>query len=128
MLKRAVSFLIVITLLFLGHAVFAKMIESKKPRTRQERVERIKARVQEMTATLNLNGAQKEKITEILTRTKEETLRLIEITGEKITEVKSQAEVEIDAVLSTRQKEQYRNMTKEEEEEDAFLKVYKSTY
>ena len=121
--------LLVAGVLFFAQSLPAKtMIESKKPVTKQQRVERINARVQDMSVKLSLNQQQRDKIHEILTTTKEQTLKLMGETGEKILELKRQGEAEIDAVFTTQQREKYRNMTKEAEDEEEFMKVYKSSY
>jgi len=130
MLRRAITILLVMAfiLVFSKQLTLAKMMESKKPRSKSERVEKIKARVELMTQQLKLNELQRKRITEILTQNKEEIIRLLEETGSKIAELKERAEEQIDTVLTEQQKKIYRNMTKEEDEEDEYLKVYKSNY
>jgi F0F1-type ATP synthase membrane subunit b/b' len=108
--------------------VCAKMIESAKPRQQaRERIEKIQARVNELDAKLNLNDEQKKKITGILTKAKEATAKILEDVGDQITQLKANAETEIEGVLTKQQFEKYKEVPAEKDD-DNVLKIYKGKY
>jgi len=108
--------------------IYAKMIESAKPRSQlRERIEKIQARVIELDKKLNLSEEQKKKITAILTKTKEETTKILEEAGDKIAELKSNTEVEIEGVLTKKQFSIYKEVP-EEKEDESILKIFKGKY
>ena len=126
-MNRRLMMLIVAACLFLGtRAGYAKMIESEKSKvpTQKQRLEKVQARVDELNQKLFLSDEQKKTITEIITRTKEATMNLLQETGDKITEIKSKAELEIEGVLTKEQKEKLKDVAAEKDEE-AILKIFK---
>ena len=129
MLKRVLIISISITLLVTVNSVFAKMMESSKPRlsTKAQRLGKIQARVIALNKKLNLSDLQRKQITDILTKVKEDIAKMLEGAGENIKEVKAKGEEEIEKVLAKEQKDKFNNVREEEEDEDV-VKVFKSNY
>ena len=129
MLKRVLIISIGITLLVTVNSVFAKMMESSKPRlsTKAQRLGKIQARVIALNKKLNLSDLQRKQITDILTKVKDDTAKILEDAGENIREVKARGEEEIDKVLNKEQKDKFSNVHEEEVDED-IVKVFKTTY
>lgn len=105
---------------------YAKMIESEKERlpSQKQRIEKIQTRVNELHQKLDLNSEQVRAVTEILTRTKEATMKLLEEAGGKILELKKKGEEEIQALLTEEQKGKLQGIAEETEEED-ILKIFR---
>jgi len=129
MLKRVLIISIGITLLVTVNSVFAKMMESSKPRlsTKAQRLGKIQARVIALSKKLSLTDLQRKQITDILTKVKDDTAKILEDAGENIREVKARGEEEIDKVLNKEQKDKFSNVHEEEVDED-IVKVFKTTY
>jgi Spy/CpxP family protein refolding chaperone len=129
MLKRVLIISIGITLLVTVNSVFAKMMESSKPRlsTKAQRLGKIQARVIALNKKLNLSDLQRKQITDILAKVKEDTAKMLEEAGENIKELKAKGEEEIEKVLTKEQKDKFNNVHEEEEDEDV-VKVFKSNY
>jgi len=129
MLKRVLIISISITLLVTVNSVFAKMMESSKPRlsTKAQRLGKIQARVIALNKKLNLSDLQRKQITDILTKVKEDIAKMLEGVGENIKELKAKGEEEIEKVLAKEQKDKFNNVREEEEDEDV-VKVFKSNY
>jgi Spy/CpxP family protein refolding chaperone len=120
----------VIVIIFVSSSSFAKMIESRKPRlpSKQQRLNKIQMRVNELNKKLNLKEAQKTQITDILTRVKEETVKLLEETGQKITQLKAAGEVEIEGTLTKEQRDKFNNVYETEGDEEDIVKIFRSSY
>ena len=129
MLKRVLIISIGITLLVTVNSVFAKMMESSKPRlsTKAQRLGKIQARIVMLSKKLNLSDLQRKQITDILSKVKDDTAKILEEAGENIREAKAKGEEEIEKVLAKEQKDKFNNVHEEEEDEDV-VKVFKSNY
>jgi Spy/CpxP family protein refolding chaperone len=130
MLKRALVLSFTITLVIITvNSVFAKMMESAKPRlsTKEQRMNKIQARIISLNKKLNLSDLQRKQITDILTKVKGETTKMLEDTGEDIRNAKAQGEEEIEKVLTKEQRDKFNNVREQEEDEDV-VKVFKSSY
>jgi len=130
MFRGLLIFLLGIVVLFAANSAFAKMMESKKPRlsTKEQRLTKVQKRVIELNKKLNLDEQQRRKITDILTQNKEEVVRLLEETGEKIKATKAAGEQEIEKVLAKEQRDKFNNVYEKEEEDEDVVKVFKSNY
>jgi Spy/CpxP family protein refolding chaperone len=129
MFKGRVFLCISIILLIVSAPVSAKMLESARPKlsTRQQRMNKIQRRVVALNKKLDLNEQQRKQITDILTKVKEEVVKMLEATGERIREVKRGGEEDIEEVLSPKQRKVFNNVREQEEDED-IVKVFKSSY
>jgi len=130
MFRGLLIFLLGIVVLFAANSAFAKMMESKKPRlsTKEQRLTKVQKRIIELNKKLNLDEQQRRKITDILTQNKEEVVRLLEETGEKIKATKAAGEQEIEKVLAKEQRDKFNNVYEKEEEDEDVVKVFKSNY
>jgi F0F1-type ATP synthase membrane subunit b/b' len=104
----------------------AQMLESEKQgeRAKEQRGQTIEERVNELNANLNLTEEQREKVTGILTKAKEETSKIVEEVSVKIRVIKSNAETEIEGALTKEQLAKFKGIPQIEEEEDTILKVF----
>ena len=129
MFKRVLILSFASVFFIAASSVFAKMMESSKPKltTREQRAGKIQARVIALNKKLNLSDQQRKQITEILARVKEDTVKMLEETGEKIRELKANGEEEIAKVLTEQQREKFNNVNEEETDEDV-VKVFKTSY
>jgi Spy/CpxP family protein refolding chaperone len=129
MFKRVLILSFASVFFIAASSVFAKMMESSKPKltTREQRAGKIQARVIALNKKLNLSDQQRKQITEILARVKEDTVKMLEETGERIGELKAKGEEEIAKVLTEQQKEKFNNVHEEETDEDV-VKVFKTSY
>jgi len=130
MFKRVLILSFASVFFIAASSVFAKMMESSKPKlptTREQRAGKIQARVIALNKKLNLSDQQRKQITEILARVKEDTIKMLEETGERIGELKAKGEEEIAKVLTEQQREKFNNIHEEETDEDV-VKVFKTSY
>ena len=127
MKKRWIFSLVIV--IFAVSLASAKMLETKKPilPTAKDRQERIKARVSALDKKLDLTETQEKQITDILTRSKEDVNKILEDAGERIAAIKEKAELQVQEVLTTTQREKF-NQVEEEEPDDDPTKVLKSVY
>ena len=130
MFRGLLIFSLGIVILLAASSAFAKMMESKKPRlsTKEQRLTKVQKRIIELNKKLNLDEQQRRKITDILTQNKEEVVRLLEETGEKIKATKAAGEQEIEKVLAKEQRDKFNNVYEKEEEDEDVVKVFKSNY
>lgn len=126
MFKRKVGFVITLALLVTINSTFAKMLETKKPvkKIKEQRLEKIQDRVEELAEKLNLTEEQKIKATEVLTRDREKTTKVLEEAATKIEEIKNNTDAEIEGLLTEEQKNKFRGVP-EDEEEKTWLKIFK---
>lgn len=102
----AASLSALITLALFGNAC-SEMLESEEPRRasiQKQRVEKIEARIKELDDKLGLTLEQKIKVKEILTKTKEETSKVLDEVAAKVKKIKDRSDAEIKTVLTKRQK------------------------
>ena len=96
---------------------------------KEQRLERIEARIQELDQRLDLSLEQKIKIKEILTKEKSENAKIVSEAATKSRKLKEKSESEIESLLTKKQLDLFRNVVSEEdqaEEEDEMLKVFRS--
>ena len=117
MFKRTLTLLVVVTLIFTMHSAFAKLLENKvqKKEKKVEQVDKIQARVKELSLQLYLSDKQKEKITEILTNAKQEVRKVLEEASGKIEEIQAKQEDDIASTLSDAQREKFLGTVEEDE-------------
>ena len=128
--KRHILIVFVMIILSLVGTASAKMMESAPPRlsTKQQRQNRIQARINALDKKLNLSEAQKKQITEILTRVKDKAVEVLEEASQKISKLKEDGEVEIEGILTQVQKDKFNNVYEKEGEDEDIVKVLKSSY
>lgn len=127
--KMSLLILFAVVFIFVGSA-FAKMMESAPPRlsTKQQRLNKIQARVNTLDKKLNLSEAQKKQITDILSRVKDKAVEALEEASQKISKLKEDGEVEIEETLTQIQKDKFNNVYEKEVEDEDIVKVLKSSY
>jgi Spy/CpxP family protein refolding chaperone len=119
-------FISLVIFLSVVNFTFAQMLQSKEEgkQVSGQRGQTIEERVNELNTNLNLTEEQREKITEILTKAKEETSKIVEEVSIKIRLIKSNAEIEIERTLTKEQLIKFKGIPQIEEEEDTILKVF----
>jgi hypothetical protein len=127
--KHVLLFGFFIALLGIFHLAFAQdtlLSQTQRRRPQGQRPQTIEEKVQELTLELNLTEKQSLKITEILNKSKEKIGEFIEEISDKIRAVKKKADSEVQGVLTKEQRLKYKGAPepKEEEDEDAILKVF----
>jgi hypothetical protein len=121
-------FVIYVLILLVARPAFAQTLLSQRPITKQgPQRKTIEEKVQELYLQLNLSEEQRKKIVQILTKSRENTSKVIEDLSEKIAAIKKKSEADIEALLTREQRLKYKNTREpqEEEEEDTILKVFK---
>jgi hypothetical protein len=128
--KRQLFIILSIIAFFSVSSALAKMLESAPPRlsTKQQRLNKIQARVNTLDKKLNLNEAQRKQITEILSRVKDKTVEILEEVSQKILKLKEGGEIEVEGVLTQIQKDKFNNVYEKEGEDEDIVKVLKSSY
>jgi hypothetical protein len=128
--KNSRFFLSLLILLSVFGDASSQMLESEKPRSlsvKEQRLERIEARIKELDDKLDLDLGQKIKVKEILTKEKEETGKVLNEAAVKVKKIKDKFDTEIETVLTKRQRNLLREVPEEEEEEEEeLLQVFKS--
>ena len=103
-----------------------KPVVSKKPAARDQKPEKIEARIKELDDKLDLTLEQKGKIKEILTGVRQETSKLVSEAAAKAKKLREKGDADIEAILTKEQRDIFNNVPKEEETpEDEMLKVFK---
>jgi carbonic anhydrase len=130
MKKRQLFIALAIIAIFAVSSALAKMLESAPPRlsTKQQRLNKIQARVNTLDKKLSLNESQRKQITEILSRVKDKTVEILEEVSLKISKLKEDGEVEIEGALTQIQKDKFNNVYEKEGEDEDIVKVLKSSY
>jgi F0F1-type ATP synthase membrane subunit b/b' len=105
----------------------SQMLETKKPikKIKEQKVEKIEDKVNDLSEKLKLTEEQKIKVREILTKAKEETVKILDEAGTKITKIDSDIDSAIEELLTQEQKLKFKGVTKAEYETDKWLKIYK---
>ena len=125
MSRRIFFFLVMMLCIFIGQLAFARMMESKKLTFKQQRLDKIKSRVNNLTKKLTLTEDQQKKITIILTESKEEVIKLLEDSGTKIADLRKKAEDQIEEVLTPEQRDKFRGVEEKDAEDEEVLKIFK---
>ncbi len=129
-LKTTLVFLSLLAMLSIFSIASSEMLESEKPRTlsvKEQRLERIEARIKELDEKLDLTLEQKIKVKEVLTKEKEETLKILNEVAAKVKKVKDKSDSEIETFLTRRQRDLLREVPEEEEdEEEELMEVFRS--
>ncbi|MBP7215654.1 MAG: hypothetical protein KBA46_00010 [Candidatus Omnitrophica bacterium] len=129
-MKNKVSAVVMLCVIcFTSSVIFAKMLENKKTKlpTLRDRQERIKARVAALDEKLNLSTEQEKKITDILNKSKADIALVLDEAGDKVSAIKIQAELDLQAALTQEQRELFNKVDEQDSEDDPY-KVIKSAY
>jgi hypothetical protein len=128
--KNSLVFLSLLILLSVFGDASSQMLESEKPRSlsvKEQRLERIEARIKELDDKLDLDLGQKIKVKEILTKEKEEISKILSEVAGKVKKTKERSNTEIEKFLSKRQINLLREVPEEEGDEEAeLLQVFES--
>ncbi len=123
-------FLLFFAAAFFNRLAFSQTLLSERPvkQAQGQRGLTLEERVHELSLRLNLSEEQAKKITSILTKSKENTSKLIEDASEKIKVLKAKAEADVENVLTKEQRRAYKKApAPPEEKEDTVLKVFKGS-
>ncbi|MEI6631353.1 MAG: hypothetical protein WCL25_01910 [bacterium] len=97
---------------------------------REQRLERVEARIQELDQKLGLSLEQKIKVKEILTKEKTDNAKIISEAAVKSKKLKEKSEAEIESILTKKQLNLFRDVVSQEDEkedeEDEMFQVFKS--
>ena len=117
----------VILILFTASSGFAKMLETKQPvkKTKEPKTESVDDKLQKLSEKLKLTEEQKIKVREVLSRSKEEIIKVLDEAGTKIERIDNNTDAEIESLLTEEQKNKFSTGPKEESETDKWLKIYK---
>ncbi len=136
MIPKSSLFLLSVTIsLVLVRNVFAETLVSEKPAqgsvvVREQRLERVEARIQELDQKLGLSLEQKIKVKEILTKEKTDNAKIISEAAVKSKKLKEKSEAEIESILTKKQLNLFRDVVSQEDEkedeEDEMFQVFKS--
>jgi hypothetical protein len=128
--KNGPGFLLLLILLSVFGDASSQMLESEKPRSlsiKEQRLERVEARIKELDDKLDLDLGQKIKVKEVLTKEKEEISKILNEVAGKIKKIKERSNTEIEKFLSKRQIDLLREVPEEEGDEEAeLLQVFES--
>lgn len=118
MRKYALILLVVLTLVFQAKNSFAdkEAVNEKKvvcPENKLDKAEKFKAKLDDLTAKLNLTAEQQAQVKEILTKAKEESKAVWEESKGKIKEIRAKAHDVIAGLLIDEQKEKFKEVRKE---------------
>jgi len=130
MKKRQLFITLAIIAVFAVSSALAKMLESAPPHlsTKQQRLNKIQARVNTLDKKLNLSEPQKKQITEILSRVKDKAVEILEDASQRISQIKESGEAEIEKTLTKEQQDKFNNVYEKEGEDEDIVKVLKSSY
>jgi len=110
MVKRILSFVVIATFVLVVPCAFAQTKEHKtppKPPMMRPRVDRIQLRVDRLTQELNLTADQQAKVKEILTKSEEESKKILDEARQRTQEVRNKANNEIADILTPEQKAKF---------------------
>lgn len=109
--KRIIVLYIVLAVVLGGSFVFSEDAEGvKKYRRRQMKdggADRVQARINELSAQLNLTSEQKEKVKDIFAQAKKETKDVLEEARIKVKKIKVKVDEGIRAILTEEQKNKF---------------------